>query len=197
MTQATEEQIHAVVHDEPSGSAVVVGGKSIQIRPLKRRWQSLFARAALPLFRAELAATEEIQKAFAAGNAEYTSFSKTLIDSELEADAALDRAAAVIMASQVPGAEKNPEDAVQQQAAWLADNSTTAELWALVEAQEDQERLVMSVGERWPARLLRSANLAGDATQTRDTVRRLWTTFLRSLADRNGDGSSTGEPPSG
>lgn len=174
------EKVEAIVHEELSQpQSVAVGGKTIYIRGLKRRWQALFRRAALPLFRAELAATEDVQKAIADGTINFKNISELLINSEIESDAALDDAAAVILASQVPGAEKEPDKIINEQRSWLMDNSTTTELRVLVEAQAERERLVEEVGERWPARLVRSARLAGDEKVTIDSVRRALTSSLQ------------------
>lgn len=198
MNEASVEQVVSVVHEELSSPVTVaVGGKTITVTGLKRRWQALFRKAALPLFRAELAATEDIQKSIADGTINFKNISELLINSEIESDEALDGAAAVILASQVPGAEKTPDATIAEQRNWIMDNSNTAELRALVEAQASRERLIEEVGERWPARLARSARLAGDAKATADSVRQVLTnSSQRSLPTPDGAGSST-TPSSG
>ena len=178
MGEATEEQIAQAVYPELAAAEhVSVGGKKIEIKPFKRRWQALFRQAALPFFRPEITATEEIQKAFADGTADFKSIGGLLVDSELESDAALDRAAAIVLAAQIAGAEMRVEETIAEQTAWLGGAATTEEMRELVERQAERERLIESVGERLPARLVRSARLAGDPTMTVDSIKRRLTSL--------------------
>lgn len=169
--------------------SVTVGGKVVTIMPLKRRWQHLFGQAALPMFRAELSATEVIQKAIGDGTIDFINLSAEIINGELESDKVLDRAAAVILASKIPGAEKTVEATVEEQAEWLRDNATSQEMRALVEAQADQERLIQTVGERLPARFARSQNLAGNLSVTEDSVKQLLTNYFAKSLGQTGSGS--------
>lgn len=188
--EVTPQQIEEAIHPETAvPTRVTVGSVEVEVRPLVRRWQSLFAAAALPLLREELAATENIQKAIADGVIDYTSMSSLLIDSELKSDEHLDRAAAVVLASQIPGAEKTPDTVIQERIEWLKDNAHTEELRALVEAQAAKERLVEQVGERLPARFARLLHLAGRTDVTVDSLKQLLTSSWSRLSAGAGTGS--------
>jgi hypothetical protein len=102
--------------------------------------------------------------------------SRTIEDvaaADLEADKHIDRAAAVILASQVAGAEKEVEAAIKSQIEWVRNHSTTKELRDLVYAQISLERMVERVGEFLPARFATLLNLAGETE--------LETVFLKQL----------------
>lgn len=174
--------LEAVKPETAPPDMVLVGGKEVNVVPLKRRWQHLFSQAALPLLRAELSTTEIIQKAISDGTVDFVNISSHLIDGEIEGDNALDRAAAVILASKIPGAEKDVESAVKEQVEWLANNARTEEMRELIERQLDKERLIQSVGERLPARFARSLHLAGKTDATPDMVKQLLNNyFAKSL----------------
>jgi hypothetical protein len=180
--EATAEAVEAALHQlEPEPEHVMVGGTKVHILLLKRRWQVLFARAVLPMYSAELSGTESIQKAAVTGIADFTSLSEILINSEIKSDENLDRAAAVVLASQINGAGKQPEVTIAERMEWLQSNSTTEEMLRLVEAQAKKERLIESIGERLPARLLRTALIIGDKTATLDSIKQGIAGFLPQL----------------
>lgn len=194
----TDDQVRAAVVPESERPAQVqLGGKCIQILPLKRRWQSIFAQAVLPYLKPELAATESIQKAILDGTADFTSMADIIISGELAMDLNLDRVVAVILASQVVGAEKDVEQTIANQIAWLLDNATTDEMHLLVQKQMDKERLIEKVGERLPARLARYLHLAGRNDVSADLVKQHLTSFWRKSAGQTGDGNSTSPKPGG
>lgn len=191
VTEKTEEVkvLEAVKPETAPPDMVIVGGKEVNVVPLKRRWQHIFSQAALPLFKSELSTTEIIQKAISDGTVDFVNISSYLIDGEIEGDNALDRAAAVILASKIWGAEKDVEAAVKGQIEWLADNARTEEMRELVERQADKERLIQSVGERLPARFARSLHLAGKTDATPDMVKQLLSSYFAKLPGQVGNGS--------
>lgn len=187
----TDAAVDAAVFPERAEKKkfVTVAGKRVEIMPMKRRWQALFRQAALPYLRVDVAATEEIVKSAGSGMMDFKSATGMLLDSEADMDKLLDRAAAVVMASQIPGAERDVEATIAEQIAFLNDNSVTDELRELVDAQVEQEQLVRAVGERLPARLLQLVHLTGDTSQTLDSVKqRLTSFFQKSRETSNGAG---------
>jgi hypothetical protein len=182
-------EVKAAVEPESSAvQSVSVQGKSVTIIPLKRAWGSLFLQAALPMFTAELSAPETILKSLADGSFSYTPTAKLLVDSEMESDKYLDRAAAVVLASKEIGAEKDPEKFIKEQESWVKDNCYTDELRVLVRAQGEKERLAARVGERLPARFASLLSLAG-VPITEDSLKQLLTNFLQKLQAPAGSGS--------
>jgi hypothetical protein len=188
---ATVEMVEAAVYPEldPAPTEVTVGGVKVAIVPLKRRWQRIFSNAVLPMYSAELSGTESMEKTLATGIADYTSIAEILISSEIKSDEALDLPAAVILASKIDGAEKNLQTVIDERMEWLQNNARTEEMRALVDAQATKERLIESVGERLPARLLRSARLAGNKVATLDSVSQALTSFLPRSPAPTGDGT--------
>ena len=181
--EITGAQIDAAIYPEKDTESVTVGGKVISVRPLMRRWQSLFYQCALPMFEAEIRPAEAILKAIADGSFAFQNSAKEIIAAELESDAQLDRAAAVIVASQIAGAEKDAEKFINEQMEWLRDHARTEELRAIVEAQAKKERLVEHVGERLPVRFARLFNLAGETGITADSLKQLLNSFAAKLRD--------------
>lgn len=195
MGEVTSEQVRESVHEELSNIEVVaVGSKQVAIRPLKRRWQTLFRKAAFEFYKPEMMATDEIRKIIEGGDPLGTkNVAEILVNSETESDANLDRAAAVVLASQVPGAETDTGKAIQEQINWIMDNAETKELQQLVTKQFEKERFMDEVGERWPARLVRFARLAGDSNVTVDSLKQHLTSSLqKSPVTPAGDGGSPG-----
>lgn len=194
--KATEAEVESVVYPETSPDEVEIAGKTIPIKPLVRRWQKIFDASALPLFEAELSGPESIIKAVSDGSALYSSLSSMLINSALLADGRLDRAAAIIIASTVSGAEKDPEAEIKKQIEWLSDNARTEDLYRLIDAQIVKERLLMRVGERSPVRFARLLNLAG-IQMTEDSLKQFLSNLQSKLQEiSNGVGDLTTRKPS-
>lgn len=187
--QATEAEVKAVVSGEGPGKTVLVGDKTVAVRPLKRGWQSLFLAAALPMFQADIRPAEAILKSLGDGSFFYSNSSEQMIQAEIDADSYLDRAAAVVLASNIIGAENNPEEEIARQITWLRLNTRTEELRNLVEEQQKQERLVQRVGERSPVRFARLLNLAGETSVTADSLKQHLTSLLQNWQALAGSGS--------
>lgn len=194
---ATDVEVSQVVNPETATQILKVGGRDVQIVPLVRRWQKVFDAAALPLFEAELSGAESIIKAIGDGSVIYSSIAGTLIESTVKADALLDRAAAVILASRKEGAEKDVEVSIKEQIEFLQAHARTEEMLALVEAQVAKEKLLFRVGERFPVRFSRLLNLAG-IDMTADSLKQFLNSLLSKLpATLTGDGSLTMDKSSG
>ena len=186
----SDEQVQEVVRPETAEPRICkVGGREVSILPLSYRWQMLFWKHALPMYEAELGSSERIVKAIAAQEIEFLNVAREIIDGEIDAVERLPKAAAVILASKVDGAQKDPEARIAIEAEWLKDNSNIAEMRALVDAQQEKERMVQLVGERSPARFVWLLNLAGLTDVTPDSLTQLLTSLLSKLqATPAGDG---------
>lgn len=167
-----------------------IGSKMVAVRPLPRRWQQMFFASAWYMIEAELAAKESILKSLVDETATAVSWAKDIGKGFLQTNENLDRAAAVILASQAIGAEQTPDRAIQASTDFLLDNSTTDELMALVKAQIEVERLVDRVGEYLPARFTDLLTLAGSKESTASLMQLLNSSLLNSAAP-TGAGSST------
>lgn len=195
-TEASPEQIEAVVHPEAAKvKFVACGGKDIKIVSFKRRWQALFAQAVYPILSAELVSTEQLGKVVAGGQSDFLSLNMILCESEMAIDKDLERPAAVVIASTIPGSEKNAAQVIDEQIEWLKDNAYTHEIRAVIEAQLAQEKLVEEVGKRWPARFERSAIIAGRTDVTADSVKQLLNNLWLKSRESIGDGTSTTPRP--
>lgn len=191
-TQAvpTKEEVQAVLKPETvSPKQFSIGDKSVAIRPMKRRWQAIFFASAWPIIEAKLRAPESILKSILDKTFMFDSTVGTIVKAQLEEEAHLDRAAAVIIASQMLGAEKNTEDAINQALAFVLDNATTEVLQQIVDAQIEQERLAEKVGEALPARFVALLNLAGVKGTTTDTVMPHLISSLSKLRESIGGGN--------
>lgn len=186
----SKEQVNSVLKPESAApKSAVVGGKTISIEPLKRRWQSMFFASAWPMVEAQLAAPESIVKSFIDETFLCTNSTSALVKSELDADKHLDRAAAVILASKIVGAEKNAEGTVSEQVEWLRDNSTTEELRALVDAQVEIERLADRVGNLLPQKFEQLLSLAGLKGMKANSLKQLLSSLQSKLQESSGTGS--------
>ncbi len=195
----TEDQVESVVHDELQKPVVLsVGGRAVSVRPLPYRWQVLFLKEALGIFEEEAACAETILKEVAyaaeAKAVPMVSFSREIFSTVVAASEKLDRAAAVILASQVEGAKADAQKFIAEQAEWLRDHSRIEEMRALVDAQADKEKLVQAVGNGLPARLedlLQSLAGANEGEQKNFSLAQaLSRLFSKSPATSNGDGGS-------
>ena len=137
---------------------------------------------------AQLAVPEGILKSILDKTFMYESTVERVVKGEVEVDQHLDRAAAVIIASQQIGAEKDVQAAIASSVSFLLDNATTEQLKKLVDAQIAQERLAERVGEALPARFVALLNLAGVKGTTTDTVGQHLISSLAKLRDSIGDG---------
>lgn len=179
---ATDAEVQEVVRPETAEPRTVqVGDRAVSIQPMAYRWQALFWRYALPVYEAELGSAERIIKAVAGGETAFLNIGFEITVGEVEAVDRLPRAAAVILASKVEGAAKDPEAAMAREIEWLQDHSTITELRALVDAQQEKERMVRLVGERSPARFVWLLNLAGMTEVTPDSLTQLLTSLLQKL----------------
>jgi hypothetical protein len=188
---ATNEQVQEIVRPETAEPKVLkVGDREVSIIPLAYRWQSLFWKYALPMYEAELGSSERILKAIAAQEIAFLNIGGEITDGELDAIERLPRAAAVLLASKVEGAAKDPEAQIAREIEWLKDNSNIQEMRALVDAQQEKERMVQRVGERSPARFVWLLNLAGLTDVTPDSLTQLLTSLLSKLQETPaGDGA--------
>ena len=196
MAEATEApaltpaEVQSVLNPEtnPTPTEFVIADRTIRIQPMKRRWQSIFFASAWPLVQAQLAVPEGILKSILDKTFMYESTVERVVKGEVEVDQHLDRAAAVIIASQQIGAEKDVQAAIASSVSFLLDNATTEQLKKLVDAQIAQERLAERVGEALPARFVALLNLAGVKGTTTDTVGQHLISSLAKLRDSIGDG---------
>lgn len=192
-----KEEVSSIVEPESRASeSVRIQDKHVTILPLKRGWSSLFIQSALPMFTAELSAPETILKSLTDGSFAYTGFADLIVKGEIEADKYLDRATAVVLASKVPGSEKDPEKFIREQEEWLRANAYTDEMRELVKRQGEKERLAARVGERLPARFADLLNLVG-VQITETTLRQLLTSLSQKLGELAGNGSSAWLKPTG
>lgn len=179
--EATAEEIDKVIHPEGAVTIVHVGGKGVSVTLLTRRWQKMFDAAALPMFQSEMGGPEAVLKSVADGSWPYTNLTAEILKAVVDADRHLDRAAAIVLASRVPGAKDDPEAEVLRQQEWLQENARTEEMLALVDAQVEKEKLLARVGERSPARFVRLLHLAGLTEITNESVKQLLTSLQQKL----------------
>ena len=97
------EQKEIIQPESVSPATVKIGDREVSIRALTRRWQSLFLIAGWPVVQAKLSGIEAIMKSAMDNTALITNWTQIIGDAMLNADKNLDRAPAVILASQVPG----------------------------------------------------------------------------------------------
>lgn len=178
--QATPQEIERAIHPESAVSRVRVGGREVSVTLLKRRWEKLFDQAALPVYQKVFSGHESALKSIADGSWLYNNLSGALLEAVIDSDKDLDRAAAVVLAAQVPGAKDDPEAEILRQIDWLQDNSRSEEILNLVEAQIEKEDLLRRVGERLPARFAQILHLAG-VEISEDSVRQHLTNLSQKL----------------
>lgn len=187
--KATAAEVKQIVNPETAEPKIVrVAGQDVRIAPLPYRWQVLFWKHALPIYEAEIDAAERIGKelmvAVETRTAPTMSFARELIAAEIDSVSLLDSAGAVILASKIEGAAKDPEAHISTCRDTLRDASNIDELRALVDAQADKERLVQRVGERSPVRFAWLLNLAGAEKITPDSLKQLLNNLLSKLQEK-------------
>lgn len=187
--EITPQQKESVLKPETISkpTTFAVGDKIVSVKPMKRIWQSMFFASAWPIVQARLRAPESILKSMLDKTFMYNSTVDTIVSSELTKDEHLDRAAAVILASQTIGAEADPSGAVNSAVIFVGIHSTTKELHALVDAQVAQEELVERVGEALPAGFLSLLNLAGVKGATTETAMQHLNSWLPKLRELTGN----------
>jgi hypothetical protein len=155
------------------------------------------------MYSAELAGPEAIIKSIKDGAFLYENLTNLMAQAHINADAKLDRVAAITMASQRTDVtpevlRKNPEKFIDEEIEWLQDRARTEELLALTDAQMKKEGALLRVGERCPMKFSWLLNLMGMTEMTPDSLKQLLTSLLsKSLAMSIGDGNSTTVKPNG
>jgi hypothetical protein len=196
----SEEVVLQAIKDEQlKPERLTVGGKDVLVRPLKRRWQLLFRKALYEWAQPQMQALDQIKNAVQNLTIDVVDPISIVFKAQMDQDASLDEPVAVILASQVIGAEKRVNEAIAEQKEWLLDNSNNKEMRALVDAQEKVERMIDEVGESLPARFTQYLHLTGAVPGiTEDTVKRLLTNSSQKLpATLGGAGESPVPKPGG
>jgi hypothetical protein len=162
VTQALEE---AVNPDLVEWESFKVGDRTFQIRPLPFKWDKVYRSYAMPILGAELKPLETLMAALSGSQLAVGAnqlVTQALIESELEIDLNLARAAGAICASQ-DEQSKNATDKKARAEHWAnqVDVLTRYELTEIVRKQSDVQKDLQRLGESLRKRFERLASLTG------------------------------------
>lgn len=189
-TPLTQDEIQSVLTPEITHQAEYkLGDQTVRIRPLTRRWQGIFFASAWPMIEAQLHTPESILKSVLDKTFLFNSTVETIIKDELIIEQHIDRAAAVVIASQIPGSRNHVEESIAEGVNIVLDSADTDTLRKIVNAQIAKERLAERVGEALPARFLSLLNLAGVKGMTMATALPHLISSLAKLQAAIGDGN--------
>lgn len=186
---ATDQEVQSVIRPETESKTVKVGGRTVDIIPMVYRWQALFWPVAMDLLEAELGPVERITEMARDGLYTGTTASAEMFRGARDYVEKLGHTAAIVLASQIPGAEKAVGKVIAEQEEWLGDHSNFDELRTLVSAQMEAEKLATRVGELLPAKYVEALGNRLAGTPKNDSQNPVSTSSSLNSPEPTGDGN--------